>query len=86
MKEQSCVPQTVLKCEPALLLQLIAVYEQREAVPEEAVSPRGGGMMGHRSPESYDSELPGFRPIRGGEIEVNSSILKSSKWFCTRKH
>uniref|UniRef100_A0A8C9S5Y9 Par-3 family cell polarity regulator beta b n=1 Tax=Scleropages formosus TaxID=113540 RepID=A0A8C9S5Y9_SCLFO len=58
--------------------RLIAVYEQREAVPEEAVSPRGGGMMGHRSPESYDSELPGFRPIRGGEIEVNSSILKSN--------
>ncbi|KAL4635801.1 hypothetical protein GN956_G13564 [Arapaima gigas] len=58
--------------------RLIAVYEEREAVPEGAVSPRGGGMTGHTSPEPYDSELSGFRPIRGGEIEVNSSILKSS--------
>ncbi|XP_022535966.2 partitioning defective 3 homolog B isoform X3 [Astyanax mexicanus] len=41
-------------------------------------SSSGGGGTGRLSPEPYDSELACFQPIRGGEIEVNSSILKSS--------
>ncbi|XP_036424493.1 partitioning defective 3 homolog B isoform X3 [Colossoma macropomum] len=71
--------------------KLIAVYEEQEAQQRGAVSPGGssagasnvhtngsGGGTGRPSPEPYDSELACFQPITGGEIEVNSSALKSS--------
>ncbi|KAL7881948.1 hypothetical protein AOLI_G00087970 [Acnodon oligacanthus] len=71
--------------------KLIAVYEEQEAQQRGTVSPGGssagasnvytngsGGRTGHPSPEPYDSELACFQPITGGEIEVNSSALKSS--------
>ncbi|XP_072541759.1 partitioning defective 3 homolog B isoform X3 [Salminus brasiliensis] len=71
--------------------KLIAVYEEQEAQQRGAASPggssavasnahanSGGGGTGRPSPEPYDSELACFQPIRGGEIEVNSSVLKSS--------
>lgn len=37
-------------------------------------------LNGQSSPEPYDSELACFQPIKGGEIEVNSSTLKSSMY------
>ncbi|XP_052003879.1 partitioning defective 3 homolog B-like isoform X1 [Xyrauchen texanus] len=65
--------------------KLIAVYEEQEAQQRGAVSPgngtgtgTGSSITGQSSPEPYDSELSCFQPIRGGEIEVNSSALKSS--------
>ncbi|XP_053483215.1 partitioning defective 3 homolog B isoform X1 [Ictalurus furcatus] len=67
--------------------KLIAVYEEQEARRRGTTSPRnssinmntnGGGAPGQPSPEPYDAELVCFQPIRGGEIEVNSSVLKSS--------
>ncbi|XP_055071402.2 partitioning defective 3 homolog B isoform X1 [Misgurnus anguillicaudatus] len=61
--------------------RLIAVYEEQEAQQGTAVSPRNGTgscLTGQSSPEPYDSELACFQPIKGGEIEVNSSALKSS--------
>ncbi|XP_066542031.1 partitioning defective 3 homolog B [Hoplias malabaricus] len=69
--------------------KLIAVYEEQEAQQRGAASPGGsstgasnihasGSGTGRPSPEPYDSELACFQPIRGGEIEVNSSVLKSS--------
>ncbi|KAG5283041.1 hypothetical protein AALO_G00037610 [Alosa alosa] len=61
--------------------KLIAVYEEQEAQQRGAVSPAGvagGNEPGRPSPEPYDSELSIFQPIRGGEIEVNSSALKSN--------
>ncbi|XP_056611082.1 partitioning defective 3 homolog B isoform X2 [Triplophysa dalaica] len=56
--------------------RLIAVYEEQEAQQRNAVSPGNG--PGSCTPEPYDSELACFQPIKGGEIEVNSSALKSS--------
>ncbi|XP_060786167.1 partitioning defective 3 homolog B isoform X3 [Neoarius graeffei] len=70
--------------------KLIAVYEEQEARQRGATSPanssigvvnintNGGGAPGQPSPEPYDAELACFQPIRGGEIEVNSSALKAS--------
>ncbi|KAI7808963.1 putative partitioning defective 3-like protein B [Triplophysa rosa] len=58
-----------------LIQKLIAVYEEQEAQQRSAASPGNG--PGSCSPEPYDSELACFQPIKGGEIEVNSSALKS---------
>ncbi|KAK9969617.1 hypothetical protein ABG768_027776, partial [Culter alburnus] len=63
--------------------KLIAVYEEQEAQQRGAMSPGNGtrtssSLTGQSSPEPYDSELSCFQPIKGGEIEVNSSALKSS--------
>lgn len=63
--------------------KLIAVYEEQEAQQRGAMSPGNGtrtssSLTGQSSPEPYDSELACFQPIKGGEIEVNSSALKSS--------
>uniref|UniRef100_A0A8C1Y4J4 Par-3 family cell polarity regulator beta b n=1 Tax=Cyprinus carpio TaxID=7962 RepID=A0A8C1Y4J4_CYPCA len=63
--------------------KLIAVYEEQEAQQRGAMSPGNGtgtrsSLNGQSSPEPYDSELACFQPIKGGEIEVNSSALKSS--------
>nr|XP_043869058.1 partitioning defective 3 homolog B isoform X4 [Solea senegalensis] len=53
--------------------KLMAVYEEQEAqqrgVANTSLAP---------SPELYQSELSAFQPIAGGEIEVNSSVLKSN--------
>ncbi|XP_074550689.1 partitioning defective 3 homolog B-like isoform X2 [Halichoeres trimaculatus] len=53
--------------------KLMAVYEEQEAqqrgVVNTSLTP---------SPELYQSELSVFQPITGGEIEVNSSALKSN--------
>ncbi|KAI1885009.1 hypothetical protein AGOR_G00215770 [Albula goreensis] len=65
-------------CNTLSLLQLIAVYEEQEVQQRESVSPGGSSTSGLPSPEPYDSELSVFQPIRGGEIEVNSSALKSN--------
>lgn len=70
-----------------LIHKLMAVYEEQEAQPQGATSPSpagggggGGGGGGRPSPnlELYDPQLSVFQPIRGGEIEVNSSALKSN--------
>ncbi|XP_016138089.1 partitioning defective 3 homolog B, partial [Sinocyclocheilus grahami] len=63
--------------------KLIAVYEEHEAQQRGAMSPGIGtgtrsSLNGQSSPEPYESELTCFQPIKGGEIEVNSSALKSS--------
>ncbi|KAI5628054.1 partitioning defective 3-like B isoform X1, partial [Silurus asotus] len=70
--------------------KLIAVYEEQEARQRGTTSPgnssigvvhvgtNGGVSPGQPSPEPYDAELVCFQPIRGGEIEVNSSALKAS--------
>lgn len=54
----------------------MAVYEEQEAqqrgVATSSLTP---------SPDLYQSELSAFQPIAGGEIEVNSSALKSSEYF-----
>ncbi|GLD59104.1 partitioning defective 3 homolog B-like protein [Lates japonicus] len=56
-----------------LMHKLMAVYEEQEAqqrgVANTSLSP---------SPDLYQSELSVFQPITGGEIEVNSSALKSN--------
>ncbi|KAM6945994.1 partitioning defective 3 homolog B-like [Aplochiton taeniatus] len=53
--------------------KLMAVYEEQEA------QQRGAALRSPApSPDSYQSELSVFQPIRGGEIEVNSSVLKSN--------
>ncbi|XP_026151014.1 partitioning defective 3 homolog B-like isoform X3 [Mastacembelus armatus] len=53
--------------------KLMAVYEEQEAqqrgVANTCLAP---------SPDLYQSELSAFQPITGGEIEVNSSALKSN--------
>ncbi|XP_070693843.1 partitioning defective 3 homolog B isoform X2 [Pempheris klunzingeri] len=53
--------------------KLMAVYEEQEAqqrgVANSSLAP---------SPDLYQSELSVFQPITGGEIEVNSSALKSN--------
>lgn len=52
----------------------MAVYEEQEAqqrgLASTSLTP---------SPDLYQSELSAFQPIAGGEIEVNSSALKSSE-------
>lgn len=57
-----------------VLFQLMAVYEEQEAqqrgLANTSLTP---------SPDLYQSELSAFQPITGGEIEVNSSALKSSE-------
>ncbi|XP_016385186.1 partitioning defective 3 homolog B-like isoform X2 [Sinocyclocheilus rhinocerous] len=63
--------------------KLIAIYEEQEAQQRGAMSPGIGtgtrsSLNGQSSPEPYHSELTCFQPIKGGEIEVNSSALKSS--------
>lgn len=54
----------------------MAVYEEQEAqqrgVANSSLTP---------SPDLYQSELSVFQPIAGGEIEVNSSALKSSEYI-----
>ncbi|XP_028846841.1 partitioning defective 3 homolog B isoform X3 [Denticeps clupeoides] len=55
--------------------KLIAVYEEQEA--QQRGVARGNGPV-HSSPEPSESEHALFQPIRGGEIEVNSSALKSN--------
>ncbi|XP_064815378.1 partitioning defective 3 homolog B-like, partial [Oncorhynchus masou masou] len=55
----------------------MAVYEEQEAQRRGAVSPRAG-VTGRTSQDPYDAEVSVFQPIRGGEIEVNSSALKSN--------
>ncbi|XP_052348673.1 partitioning defective 3 homolog B-like isoform X2 [Oncorhynchus keta] len=57
--------------------KLMAVYEEQEAQRRGAVSPRAGAT-GRTSQDPYDAEVSVFQPIRGGEIEVNSSALKSN--------
>ncbi|XP_055733926.1 partitioning defective 3 homolog B-like isoform X1 [Salvelinus fontinalis] len=57
--------------------KLMAVYEEQEAQRRGTVSPRGG-VTGRPSQDPYDAEVSVFQPIRGGEIEVNSSALKSN--------
>ncbi|KAI3356485.1 hypothetical protein L3Q82_017691, partial [Scortum barcoo] len=53
--------------------KLMAVYEEQEA------QQRGEANSNLApSPELYQSELSVFQPIEGGEIEVNSSALKSN--------
>ncbi|XP_056891205.1 partitioning defective 3 homolog B isoform X1 [Takifugu flavidus] len=53
--------------------KLMAVYEEQEAqqrgLANTSLTP---------SPDLYQSELSAFQPIAGGEIEVNSSALKSN--------
>lgn len=76
-----CCNCTTVLCVP----QLIAVYEEQEAQQRGAMSPGNGtgtrsSLNGQSSPEPYDSELACFQPIKGGEIEVNSSALKSSMY------
>lgn len=52
----------------------MAVYEEQEA------QQRGGASTSLApSPDLYQPELSVFQPIAGGEIEVNSSVLKSSE-------
>ncbi|XP_028248920.1 partitioning defective 3 homolog B-like isoform X4 [Parambassis ranga] len=53
--------------------KLMAVYEEQEA------QQRGLANSSHApSPDLYHAELSVFQPITGGEIEVNSSALKSN--------
>ncbi|XP_056145148.1 partitioning defective 3 homolog B isoform X2 [Lampris incognitus] len=53
--------------------KLMAVYEEQEAQQRSVASTNPTP-----SPDLYQSELSVFQPIRGGEIEVNSSALKSN--------
>ncbi|XP_078117662.1 partitioning defective 3 homolog B-like isoform X8 [Sander vitreus] len=53
--------------------KLMAVYEEQEAQQRGVASTRLAP-----SPDLYQSELSVFQPIAGGEIEVNSSALKSN--------
>lgn len=67
----------IVTCNPSFSLpqQLMAVYEEKEA------QQRGvAGTSPAPSPDLYQSELSVFQPIRGGEIEVNSTALKSSEY------
>ncbi|CAJ1078845.1 partitioning defective 3 homolog B isoform X2 [Xyrichtys novacula] len=53
--------------------KLMAVYEEQEAQQRGAAN-----TSLTPSPDLYQSELSVFQPIAGGEIEVNSSALKSN--------
>ncbi|XP_074513603.1 partitioning defective 3 homolog B-like isoform X3 [Sebastes fasciatus] len=53
--------------------KLMAVYEEQEAQQRGVANTRLAP-----SPDLYQSELAVFQPIAGGEIEVNSSALKSN--------
>uniref|UniRef100_A0A3Q4MSX1 Partitioning defective 3 homolog B-like n=1 Tax=Neolamprologus brichardi TaxID=32507 RepID=A0A3Q4MSX1_NEOBR len=53
--------------------KLMAVYEEHEAQQRSTANTSLAP-----SPDHYQSELSVFQPITGGEIEVNSSALKSS--------
>ncbi|KAF3842917.1 hypothetical protein F7725_001766 [Dissostichus mawsoni] len=53
--------------------KLMAVYEEQEAQQRGVANTRLAP-----SPDVYQSELSVFQPIAGGEIEVNSSALKSN--------
>lgn len=53
--------------------KLMAVYEEQEA-QQRGVANNSQAS----SPDLYQTELSVFQPIAGGEIEVNSSALKSS--------
>ncbi|XP_008327329.1 partitioning defective 3 homolog B isoform X2 [Cynoglossus semilaevis] len=53
--------------------KLMAVYEEQEAQHRD-----GANTSLAPSPELYQTELSAFQPITGGEIEVNSSVLKSN--------
>lgn len=56
----------------------MAVYEEQEA------QQRGVADTSLTSnPDLHQAELSVFQPITGGEIEVNSSALKSSKFVYT---
>lgn len=55
----------------------MAVYEEQEAQQRGVAIPSLTP-----SPDLYQSELSVFQPIAGGEIEVNSSALKSSEFYC----
>ncbi|KAJ4933003.1 hypothetical protein JOQ06_029841, partial [Pogonophryne albipinna] len=56
-----------------LIHKLMAVYEEQEAQQRGVANTRLAP-----SPDVYQSELSVFQPIAGGEIEVNSSVLKSN--------
>ncbi|XP_061782573.1 partitioning defective 3 homolog B isoform X1 [Nerophis lumbriciformis] len=53
--------------------KLMAVYEEQEAQERDAANTSPAP-----TPDRYQSELSVFQPIAGGEIEVNSSALKSN--------
>ncbi|KAM9709788.1 partitioning defective 3 homolog B-like isoform 2-T3 [Menidia menidia] len=53
--------------------KLMAVYEEQEAQQRD-----GGNGSLTPSPDHLQAELSVFQPVSGGEIEVNSSALKSS--------
>ncbi|XP_049583325.1 partitioning defective 3 homolog B isoform X1 [Syngnathus scovelli] len=53
--------------------KLMAVYEEQEAQERDAANPSPTP-----SHDRYQAELSVFQPITGGEIEVNSSALKSN--------
>ncbi|TNN88795.1 hypothetical protein EYF80_001127 [Liparis tanakae] len=50
----------------------MAVYEEQEAQQRGVANSRPAP-----SPDLHQSELSVFQPVAGGEIEVNSSVLKS---------
>lgn len=52
----------------------MAVYEEHEAQQRSTANTSLAP-----SPDHYQSELSVFQPITGGEIEVNSTALKSSE-------
>lgn len=54
----------------------MAVYEEQEAQQRGLANTSLAS-----SPDVYQSELSVFQPIAGGEIEVNSSALKSSESY-----
>lgn len=78
--DYTCLPVCIRWCvfcdqtRVCALFQLMAVYEEQEAqqrgLANSSLTP---------SPDLYQSELSAFQPIAGGEIEVNSSALKSSE-------
>ncbi|XP_068429061.1 partitioning defective 3 homolog B isoform X2 [Clinocottus analis] len=53
--------------------KLMAVYEEQEAQQRGVANSRLAP-----SPDLYQAELSVFQPVAGGEIEVNSSALKSN--------
>lgn len=59
----------------------MAVYEEQEAQQRGAHNPEVTP-----SPDLYQSELSVFQPVAGGEIEVNSTALKSSECHYSITH